>query len=78
MWIDGIYVKHLKYASNKLIPLLSLCYSSLFVHDILPNELMSIILVPIIKNKCGSINSKDNYHPIALATIVVSYYILLF
>ena len=31
---------------------------------------MSVVLVPIIKNKCGSINSKENYRPIALASIV--------
>ena len=31
---------------------------------------MSVILVPIVKNKCGNINSKDNYRPIALASTV--------
>ena len=68
--LDGIYAEHLKYASDKLIPLLSLCFSGMFVHGILPNSLMSVVLVPIIKNKCGSINSKENYRPIALASIV--------
>ena len=68
--LDGIYAEHLKYASDKLIPLLSLCFSGLFVHGVLPNALMSVVLVPIIKNKCGNINSKDNYRPIALASIV--------
>ena len=28
------------------------------------------MLVPIIKDKCGKINSKDNYRPIALVSIV--------
>ena len=28
------------------------------------------MLVPIIKDKCSKINSKDNYRPIALASIV--------
>ena len=28
------------------------------------------MLVPIIKDKCCKINSKDNYQPIALASIV--------
>ena len=65
--LDGIYAEHLKYASDKLIPLLSLCFTGMFVHGILPNSLMSVVLVPIIKNKCGSINSKDNYRPIAFA-----------
>ncbi|CAL4186449.1 unnamed protein product, partial [Meganyctiphanes norvegica] len=68
--LDGIYTEHLKYASDRLIPLLSLCFSGLLVHGILPDSLMSVVLVPIVKNKCGNINSKDNYRPIALASIV--------
>ena len=27
------------------------------------------VLVPIIKDKCGKINSKDNYRPVALASV---------
>ena len=29
---------------------------------------MSVVLVPIIKDKSGKINSKDNYRPIAIAS----------
>ena len=68
--LEGIYAEHLKFASKRLIYLLSLCFTGLFVHGILPNSLMSVILVPIVKNKCGNINSKDNYRPIALASTV--------
>ena len=68
--LDGIYAEHLKYASDRLIPLISMCFTSLFVHGILPNSLMSVVLVPVIKNKCGNINSQDNYRPIALASIM--------
>ena len=68
--LDGIHAEHLKYASNRLIPLLSLCFTGLLIHGVLPDSLMSVVLVPVIKNKCGNINSKDNYRPIALASIV--------
>ena len=37
---------------------------------ILASSLLSVVLVPIIKDKCSKINSKDNYRPIALASIV--------
>ena len=47
-----------------------MCFTSLFVHGILPDSMMSVVLVPIIKNKCGNINSQDNYRPIALASIM--------
>ena len=44
--------------------------SSFLVHGFLPDEMMSVALVPIIKSKSGRIMSKDNYRPIALASIV--------
>ena len=47
-----------------------MCFSSCFVHGFLPSALMSIVLVPIIKNKAGNVNSKDNYRPIALASVL--------
>ena len=31
---------------------------------------MAVILVPVIKDKAGKINSKDNYRPVALASIL--------
>ena len=31
---------------------------------------MSVLLIPVIKNKCGNISSIDNYRPIALASII--------
>ena len=70
MVLNVIYAEHIKYASGKLIPLLSMCFTGLFVHGFLPSSLMSVVLIPIIKNKCGNISSKDNYRPIALASII--------
>ena len=68
--MDGIQAEHLKYSSEKLIPLLSMCFSSLMVHGFLPDNLMSIMITPIIKNKSGNVNSSDNYRPIALASVL--------
>ena len=76
---DEIYAEHLKYSSEKLYPLLSICFTSLFVHGYLPDTLLTVILVPIIKNKAGNINSINNYRPIALASIlskIIKYIIL--
>ena len=44
--------------------------SSFLVHGFLADEIMAVALVPIIKSKSGRIMSKDNYRPIALASIV--------
>ena len=76
---DEIYAEHLKYSSEKLYPLLSICFTSLFVHGFLPDTLLTVILVPIIKNKAGNINSINNCCPITLASILskVMEYIIL-
>ena len=68
--MDNISSEHLKYASPVLLPLLAMCFSGFVMHGVLPDSLISILLVPVIKNKCGKISSKDNYRPIALASVV--------
>ena len=47
-----------------------MCFYSLFVHGCLPEAMISVVRVPIVKNKSASICSKSNYRPIALASIV--------
>ena len=68
--LDGIYSEHLKYSSISYRNLLARCMTSFLVHGQLPDSLMSVVLVPIIKDKSGKINSKDNYRPIAIASIM--------
>ena len=48
---------------------MAMCLSGFFVHGFLPDAMLSVVLVPIIKDKCGKINSKDNYRPVALASV---------
>ncbi len=43
-------------------------FTGFLVHIILPDSILSVILVPIIKDRTGKINSMDNYGPIALAS----------
>ena len=68
--LDGITAEHLKYASERLPYLLSMCITSFFIHGFLPESMLSVLIVPVIKDKAGNINSKDNYRPIALASII--------
>ena len=63
----GIYAE---YVADCLYKLLSLCITSFLVHGILPDSMLGVVLVPVIKDKSGRINAKDNYRPIALASIV--------
>ena len=68
--LDGIYAEHLKYADKLLLEKLSSCITSMLTHGVLPDSMISVILVPVIKDKSGKITSKDNYRPIALASVV--------
>ena len=67
---DGICSEHLKYASNALVPLLGMCFTSFISHGFLPESMLSVMLVPVIKDKAGKISSMDNYRPIALASVI--------
>ena len=67
--LDGIQAEHLQYSSNVLNAMLSQCISSLLIHGFLPDNLMNVILVPILKDKAGEISSKNNYRPIAIASV---------
>ena len=44
--------------------------STFFVHGFPPDSMLSVVLVPVIKDKCGKINDSDNYRPIALASVM--------
>ena len=68
--VDHITAEHLKHASPKVIPLLVFCFYGFFKHGILPESMIAVQLVPVIKDKTGKINSKNNYRPIALASVL--------
>ena len=50
--LDGIYPEHLKLYSRRIIPLLAMFFSALFIHGFLPDAMLSVVLVPVIKDKC--------------------------
>ena len=51
---DKITAEHLKYASQPSISVLvALCFSGLMKHGILPGSMLSVLLVPVVKNKTG-------------------------
>ena len=64
------YAEHLKYCSRRILPLLAMCISALFIHGFLPDSMLSVVLVPVIKDKCRKINDSGNYRPIALASVI--------
>lgn len=67
---DGITAEHLKYASQKVAVLLAMCFTGFMTHGQLPDSLLSVTLVPVIKDKTSKVGSLNNYRPIALATVI--------
>lgn len=68
--LDQITAEHFKFASPRIFPLLSICFTGFLTHGILPDSMLSVLLVPVIKDKAGKLCNIDNYRPIALANIV--------
>ena len=50
--------------------MLAMCFTGLFVHGFLPDSMLEIVLVPVIKDKTGRIDQVDNYRLIALASVI--------
>ena len=67
--VDGISTEHFLFAQSRIHVLLSLPISAVITHGYLPNMFMKVAIVPIIKNKTGDTNDKNNYRPIALVTV---------
>ena len=68
--LDSITAEHLKFSSHRLSVLLSICFTGLLLHGYLPSEIISVVLIPLIKDKSARLNSKSNYRPIAIASVL--------
>ncbi len=68
--LDHISIEHLLYAPRRVLVLLSLLFTCMFTHGIIPSLIMNVALIPILKNKLGSIKDVGNYRPIAIASIL--------
>ena len=42
-------------------------FTSIIIHNVIPNEMMKTVMIPIIKDKCSSMCDKSNYRPIAIS-----------
>ena len=60
-----------KNGTGSLFELLALAIQSFLIHGHITNILMLATLVPIIKDKLGSINVSKNYRSIAISSIVL-------
>ena len=66
---DELHVEHFRFAGLSCATHFSLCFSMMLKHNVVPTSFSKVILNPIVKDKTGNISEKDNYRPIALATV---------
>lgn len=53
----------------RFIPLLSICFNGFLIHVFLPDTMISMLLVLVIKDKSGKVGCSGNYRPIAIASV---------
>ena len=67
---DELMAEHLKYAHPILIYHLCILFRAIPVHSFVPNDFGIGLIVPLVKDKTGDINSVDNYRGITLTPVV--------
>ena len=65
---DGIPGEVFKYASPRLLTIMCILLSSCLLMRKLPNELMKVVLIPLLKCRSKDPSDTNNYRPIAIAT----------
>ena len=58
------------FSGNFISVYISISFTAIFRYSIIPDKLMDVFIVPIIKNKCKNLSCKDNYRPISLSCII--------
>jgi len=65
---DNLQAEHLKYAGWSIILPLTNLMNSMLCHSYIPQNLMKVVIVPILKKKGADPSKSLNYRPIALAS----------
>nr|XP_027209908.1 uncharacterized protein LOC113803337 [Penaeus vannamei] len=66
---DSVTPEHVSCAHPVVYVMLSLLYDMCIRHSTFPDDILEVILVPLLKDKNGDPSSKSNYRPIALSTV---------
>ena len=65
---DGIPSEVYKFASERLLTMMSIFLSGCMLTGKLPNSLMHVVIIPLLKCKSKDSADVNNYRPIAIAT----------
>ena len=64
------YTDHLLHGPQRLYVSLSMLFTAMLVHGVIPSDISVSTLIPIPKNKKKSLNDSDNYRAIAVGSII--------
>ena len=64
--IDGLAADHFVYSHERISVQLAMLFTSLLIHAYLPDAIMTMSIIPILKNKNGDTSAKNNYRPMAI------------
>ena len=67
---NGVNMNHFKLGSHRLIVVLSLLFNCMLVHGVAPDELMTGIMSPLIKDARKSQQESENYRSITIGTCI--------
>ena len=67
---DGIHMEALHYGGKRLCTLLCLLFNMCMKTGYLPSQLMSAVIVPLVKCKTGDLSDVDNYRAITLSNSI--------
>ena len=66
--IGGLAAEHFIHSHVSITVRVSLLFSCMLSHGILPDAFMRTLIIPILKNKNGDTSAKRNYRSIAIVT----------
>ena len=66
--LDDVPNEFYKYAPINVLILISLFFNSFLVHSFIPEVLLNVLVIPLLKSNLKDPSSSVNYRPIAIAT----------
>jgi len=68
---DDLSSEH--YAHPLVVVQLCSLFRIMVIHDLVPDNIGNCIIIPLLKDKNGNVDSLDNYHAITLIPMISSY-----
>ena len=67
---DGLSAEHLIHADPVVCSVINIFINLCLIHCHIPTACLDLVLTPIIKSRNGDVTSKNNYRPVAIATVL--------